>query len=88
MKDVFHRWGRAVTPVCFFHEGNAQMLVLTRKRGEQIMVGDHIAVTLVDIRGGKVRLGLSAPRDVPVRRAELPPRELAAGDGPKKYSTP
>lgn len=47
------------------------MLVLTRKRDEKVMIGDNIVVTVVDIRGDKVRLGVEAPSDVPVHRQEV-----------------
>ena len=47
------------------------MLVLTRKRDEQIMIGDNITVTVVEIRGDKVRLGIEAPVEVPVHRQEV-----------------
>lgn len=46
------------------------MLVLTRKQGEQIQIGD-VTVTLVAIRGDRVRLGIDAPRDVAVHRREV-----------------
>ena len=47
------------------------MLVLSRHRDESIMIGDEIVVTIVDIRGDKVRLGINAPQDVPVHRQEV-----------------
>ena len=47
------------------------MLVLARERDQTIMIGDGIQVTVVDIRGDKVRLGISAPRDVSVHRKEV-----------------
>ncbi len=47
------------------------MLVLTRKRNESVMVGDNIRVTVVDVRGGNVRLGFDAPRDVTIDRSEV-----------------
>lgn len=47
------------------------MLVLSRHRDESIIIGDHIVVTIVDIRGDKVRLGINAPHDVPVHRQEV-----------------
>jgi carbon storage regulator len=47
------------------------MLVLSRHRDESIMIGDDIVVTIVDIRGDKVRLGIIAPRDTPVHRQEV-----------------
>jgi carbon storage regulator len=48
-----------------------RMLVLSRKRDEQIVIGDDIVITIVDIRGDKVRLGVEAPGDVPVHRHEV-----------------
>lgn len=47
------------------------MLVLSRQRDETIMIGDDIEITVVDIRGDKVRLGITAPRQVPVHRKEV-----------------
>ena len=47
------------------------MLVLTRKKGESIVINDNIVVTLIDIRGDKVRLGFDAPKDIPVHRKEV-----------------
>ena len=47
------------------------MLVLSRKRDETIMIGDEIEITVVDIRGDKVRLGITAPKSVPVHRKEV-----------------
>jgi carbon storage regulator len=47
------------------------MLVLSRKRNEQIVIGENIVITIVDIRGEKVRLGVEAPADVPVHRHEV-----------------
>ncbi len=47
------------------------MLVLSRQREETIMIGDDIEITVVDIRGDKVRLGISAPRQVQVHRKEV-----------------
>jgi len=47
------------------------MLVLSRHRDESIMIGDDIVVTIVDIRGDKVRLGIDAPSDIPVHRQEV-----------------
>jgi len=47
------------------------MLVLSRKKGESLVIGDNIAVTVIEIRGDKVRLGIEAPRDVTVHREEV-----------------
>jgi carbon storage regulator len=47
------------------------MLVLTRRKGESIMVGEQIEVTVTDVRGDKVRLGVNAPKSLPVHRKEV-----------------
>jgi len=47
------------------------MLVLSRKVGEEIVIADNIRVTVVAIRGNQVRLGFSAPDNIPIQRAEL-----------------
>lgn len=47
------------------------MLVLSRQRDQTIMIGDDIEITVVDIRGDKVRLGINAPPEVPVHRKEV-----------------
>ena len=52
-------------------EGAKPVLVLTRKSNQSIMIGDDIEVSVLSIMGEKVRLGISAPRDVPVFRKEV-----------------
>lgn len=47
------------------------MLVLSRHRDESIIIGDDIVITVVDIRGDKVRLGIQAPTEIPVHRQEV-----------------
>ena len=47
------------------------MLVLSRRRDESIIIADNIVVTIVDIRGDKVRLGIDAPTEIPVHRREV-----------------
>jgi len=47
------------------------MLVLSRERDESIMIGENIAVTVVDIRGDRVRIGIDAPGEIPVHRREV-----------------
>ena len=47
------------------------MLVLSRQRDESIIIGDNIVITIVDIRGDKVRLGIEAPTEIPVHRQEV-----------------
>lgn len=47
------------------------MLVLSRQRDESIVINDNVVVTIVDIRGDKVRLGIEAPQEIPVHRREV-----------------
>ncbi len=47
------------------------MLVLTRKKGEGVIIGDDIEIQIVEIRGGAVRVGLNAPRDKKIYRQEV-----------------
>ena len=47
------------------------MLVLSRKKNESIVIDGGITITVVEVRGDKVRLGIEAPREIPVMRAEL-----------------
>ena len=60
------------------------MLVLSRQRDESIIIGDNVQITVVDIRGDKVRLGIQAPTEIPVHRREvfdaIHRNEVAAGE--------
>jgi carbon storage regulator len=47
------------------------MLVLSRKKNESIIIDENIVITVVEIRGDKVRLGIQAPREVPIHRSEV-----------------
>lgn len=62
------------------------MLVLTRKSNQSIMIGDDIEVSVLAIMGEKVRIGIQAPRDVPVFRKEvyLEIQEEAAAEGARE----
>lgn len=55
------------------------MLVLSRKPGEQIRVGDNITITVVEVRGNRVKIGIEAPRSVGVVRSELELHTAAVG---------
>lgn len=57
------------------------MLVLSRKKNESIMINDNIKITVVDIRGDKVRLGIEAPREVDVHRQEVYDQIHGLNDG-------
>ena len=56
------------------------MLVLNRKIGERIVIGDDIVVTVVKVQGKQVRLGIEAPVSISIRRQELIPHEASAAD--------
>lgn len=59
------------------------MLVLTRKIGEAIHVGNDMEVVVLEVKGGRVKLGFAAPRDVQIRRSELPEvSQFGTGDSP------
>ena len=47
------------------------MLVLSRKKNERIMIGENVEVTVIEIRGDRVKLGLIGPREVPIHREEV-----------------
>jgi len=47
------------------------MLILTRRVAESLVIGDNVTVTVLEIQGGRVRIGVSAPRDVIVNREEI-----------------
>jgi carbon storage regulator len=47
------------------------MLILTRKVGETLMIGDEVEVTILSLKGNQVRIGVNAPKDVPVHREEI-----------------
>lgn len=60
------------------------MLILTRRVGETLMIGDNVAVTVLGVKGNQVRVGITAPKDVTVHREEIYERAKAgqADDAP------
>jgi carbon storage regulator len=64
------------------------MLVLSRKLGEKIFIGENICITVVDIDRGKIRLGIEAPRDVPIYRQELLPLKNGEANVPGASTVP
>lgn len=66
------------------------MLILTRRVGETLMIGDNVTVTVLGVKGNQVRIGVDAPKDIPVHREEIYQRikqEQAASSGEHQEKT-
>jgi len=68
-ENLLNRMKRAATRTTFLKVNS--MLVLSRKLSEEIIIGDNIRVVVIEARGDKVRLGIDAPRNMPVHRKEV-----------------
>lgn len=69
------------------------MLVLSRQKDESIMIGDDVEIIIVDVRGDKVRLGITAPKHIPVHRREIydaiqREKSEGTGTGERKVKNP
>jgi carbon storage regulator len=62
------------------------VLVLSRKRDERIMIGDNVEVTVIEIRGDRVKLGFVGPQEIPIHREEVF-RRIDSSDQPAKTPT-
>lgn len=60
------------------------MLILTRRVGETLTIGDDVTVTVLGVKGNQVRVGVAAPKHVPVHREEIYERIKTEVDGPEK----
>jgi carbon storage regulator len=70
-----HRWRRFREEANRFRNNReTAMLVLSRKLGEKIVIGDNIVITVVKIDRNQIRIGIEAPHDVPVYREEIAPQ--------------
>ncbi len=64
------------------------MLILTRRVGETLMIGDEVTVTVLGVKGNQVRIGVNAPKDIAVHREEIYERIKREQDGAAHGSVP
>jgi carbon storage regulator len=65
--------------VSLYRKRRSTMLILTRRLGESINIGDDVKVTILDVRDSQVRIGIAAPREIAVHREEIYYRTKAQG---------
>jgi carbon storage regulator CsrA len=76
------RWVKTKARLVIRQTTECSMLVLSRKAREQIQIGDEVVVTILQVKGQSVRIGIEAPKNVRVLRSELPRHETAAAAEP------
>ena len=64
------------------------MLILTRRVGETLMIGDNVTVTVLGVKGNQVRIGINAPKDLAVHREEIYQRIKREQTGPSEQAPP
>jgi carbon storage regulator len=64
------------------------MLILQRKAGESLVIGEDITITVISVEGGRVRLAISAPKDTPILRSELVVATAVNRDAAQEEATP
>ena len=67
--------------VVFFTRTGIPMLVISRKKHESFVIGDNITVTILDVRGDNIQIGIDAPRDLRILRTELKPHTPEQQEG-------
>ena len=68
--------------IILLEHGSKRMLILTRRVGETLMIGDEVTVTVLGVKGNQVRIGVNAPKDVSVHREEIYMRKQAEKSNP------